>query len=268
MTSVAAEAGLTVEHVDPSTGRLRVAGVGEVDLSVALARAAGKTEPQQRAILAGALRRSVEAAAPLTLPPAYDGLDAATRARLADRLAEERRFPHAPRPQELLGRLERHHRIDGWQARLRSAAAAYERDARGDAAPRALPLVLAANLHRLAGDGQRAAALADEALTLLPLPADRSDGPAVDAHCAALLVGGRRAELAALAALGQPVLGPRWWPVCTAARAAEVGDVESLGREAEAAERLAAAEDVDTSGMLPADRDLAEVLAAWRHERT
>jgi hypothetical protein len=118
-------------------------------------------------------------------------------------------------------------------------------------------------MHRLAGDADRAVLLAGEALALSPMPADRSDGAALDARCAALLVGGRRAELASLVDLGQPALGPRWWPVCVAARAAEHRDVDALRREVDAAARLAADEDVDTSGMQPADRDVAEILAAW-----
>lgn len=123
-------------------------------------------------------------------------------------------------------------------------------------------------MYRIAGRNEHATRHAELAIVDIRTEwSEQSLNPGSGELCDALLLAGRRRDLPEVAErFGQPQLGPRWWPVCTAAAAAERGDAVSLEREVVAAERLAQEEPIDAAGYGLTDRDIAEMLRSWLTE--
>lgn len=178
-------------------------------------------------------------------------------------LGDLRIHPESWIAHQSLGRVKRLYGIAGWQAHLiTSATSQLEQQTAW------IAHLHAANMFRLVGQKSEQVANARRAVELIQVSdSPGAINPEVGNRCNALVLAEDRTELVSVAdRFGQPQVGPKWWPILTAARVVEHADVETLAREVEAAERLAEAEDVNVGGFSMNDRDLAEVLRKWLND--
>ncbi len=250
---------------DAGGEQLQIEGLGTVRLGPAMQDVAGRTEAQQRARMSAMIERAVRAN-PVELPARYDALAPELRDVLQRKLTDLRIRPDTPAKLEAIGRIERAGGLDGWTETLARAAFGFAALAETD--PSDGWHLGAANMFRMIGDTAAATSHAEAAIPLVSTAwSSATLNPGAGTLCAAYVLAGRRSELPELAArFGQPQLGPRWWPICTAAGAAEAGDSVALAREVEAAERSGEEEPYEWEGTEPSDRDLAEILRGWLSE--
>lgn len=250
---------------DSDTCTLTIEGLDPIRLGPVMDRVALKPAPHQRPGMRSAITRAIRANR-VELPAHYAFLDEFVQERLRKHFADLRVSPGAAHPTQSIGRIERAFDIDGWRETILRAADRFA----STAADKSLVVAHlgAANMYRLIERDDDAASHAESAMVDIRTEwGEQSLNPGSGELCDALLLAGRRRDLIDVAErFGQPQLGPRWWPVCTAAAAAERGDVESLEREVVAAERIAREEPIDAAGYGLTDRDLAEMLRSWLHE--